>query len=273
MTDDQPDPGQPDRDELAPEDRRRIREYLTGPLGDEIASTLPTFMGADTTAPSVRRCLEQFIATAIRFARLERLFQGDVIFSLPAQQIVLDRELSGEPAADGAMVAEHQRDLWQLDLAPVENLSEILDSQGIKVISKPGPFAAVGSMFSSETGPAILLTQPADSPEGRAALSHAYGHLVIDIDPYRNRFCPLGTGVRGSAEEIRAEAFAAALLLPRTALPLDAEPDGPEVERLSAAYQLPREVARQRILELTDPDATHVESRDIPVDADWTPPL
>jgi hypothetical protein len=87
-------------------------------------------------------------------------------------------------------------------------------------------------LFDPRTGPALLCQCPVDTPAGRAVLAHEYCHLLADVDPYENRFCPPGGAAAPGASpspgdsaadlafddldvaELRAELFARAFLLP-----------------------------------------------------------
>ncbi|MBU1702584.1 MAG: ImmA/IrrE family metallo-endopeptidase [Candidatus Eisenbacteria bacterium] len=257
------------------ETRRKVGEYLLANLDTEVSRTIPTFGGSDITPQPVRECLKTFVELTIRYARLERLFQGDVIFTLPAHTRIIEDNLTGDPLTDGRLLAEEERRTLELGSAPLDDFEEILDEKGIKIFPVASPFTAAGVLFGEETGPAILLTHPPHSFEGRMALAHAYGHFIADINPYKNRFCLLGSKLQESPEEERAESFARHFLMPLEAIPLDIDPEGEEVDAFAHAYEVPAGVARLQGLQHADPEALwQFPRREIlPEDPNWKPSM
>jgi Zn-dependent peptidase ImmA (M78 family) len=234
--------------------QRKVREYLTGDLREEAEKILASFTGLDPGDSAARDSLSHFVVRALRFARLERVFQGDIHFDLPVHFELVRGELGGDPVTDGWRLAEEERRAMGVGLSPLDELHDILDTKGIKILAVPAPFPAAAFLFREETGPALMVTASPDSPEGRAALAHAYAHLVADVSPYRNRFCPLGTRLRAEAEELRAEAFARALLLPDAVLPESQRLSDLDRARLARAYGVPESLVVQRWHELREPE-------------------
>jgi hypothetical protein len=107
-------------------------------------------------------------------------------------------------------------------------------------------------LFDPRTGPALLTLAPTATPRGRAIVAHEYCHLLADIDPYENRFCPeagrLGAravrptpGVSAAdlafdeieIAELRADLFARALLVPENHFRRALRDFGPGPSRLA----------------------------------------
>ena len=236
---------------------------------------LPSYVGADLGRPGIASCLEAFTSRAILFARLERLFQGDVVFELPAHLSVLRGDLGADPVLEGWSLAEEERRLLETGISPLDDFADILDRKGIKVLPARCPVACAGVLFEEITGPAVLVDRPPDSPEGRAAMAHAFGHFVADVNPYRIRFCLLGSGLRDTPEEARAEAFARALLLPADAFPSGTDLEDDEVRDIAGIYEAPEGLVRQRSADILDPDRRWegIVLREITgPEEDWDPP-
>jgi hypothetical protein len=205
------------------------REFLLADTTREIREILPTFVGVDLDHDAVRSCLTLFVDRALRFARLERIFQGDVLFDLPVHPVVLQDDFGENPEKEGELLAEEERQILEETPGLLEELSEGLDSRGIKVVPVDCPMNATGLLFRENSGPAILVTRLPESPEGRSAIAHAYGHLVADVSPYKNRFCLLGEELRPTMEETRAESFARTLLDPVDLIPDEASEEPPDL--------------------------------------------
>lgn len=134
-----------------------------------------------------------------RYLEIETLFQ-DVVRSpdLPVYQVGELQEIE--------QAAQDLREEWRLGLDPIENLTELLEDQGIKVGLVEGfdhfdacTFLADGA---SETSFAVIVNK-ADIPADRQRynLSHELGHLVLEITGEVN-------------EEKAAHRFAGAFLVP-----------------------------------------------------------
>lgn len=205
MRDDDSTPGSAESGE-APEE---IREALLADTTTLARRILPGFTGARDAPAGAEACVTEFVRKAVLFGRLEKLFQGDILFDLPYHKAVLENGFGDDPEKEGELLAHEEVQLLGDDAL---DLAEALDSRGIKVITVDAPFYAAGLLFRDESGPAILTTRNPRAPRGRWAVAHAYGHLVSEVSPYTNRLCLLGDDLRPSPEEVRAESFAETLL-------------------------------------------------------------
>jgi Zn-dependent peptidase ImmA (M78 family) len=205
---------------------------------DAAAALAGSFICARTVQPEEVGDLTGFSHACLRYAYMERRIQGDLLCELPAHLSVVQGGGHVGLAEEAEALAEAERQCLELPDGPIEDLAELLDDRGIKVFEWPQASRrelAGAFLMGEETGPALLSLAPAGSPDGRFILAHAYGHLVADIDPYENRFCPLasagaGLGLGGrlagegepeedfdgiSVPESRADLFARSLLVPR----------------------------------------------------------
>ncbi|MBM3288357.1 MAG: ImmA/IrrE family metallo-endopeptidase [Candidatus Eisenbacteria bacterium] len=199
---------------------RRIRELEDYPFGEIVLEgTLLEIEGfvADPPPTAAERIeLLEFVRLTHQFAFLERLIQGEVFFELPVH---LDL-----PSADVEALANEERGLLSLGMEPAESLLDALDERGIKVLRRDrGPespdILTGGFHYLGELGPSLLVGAAEGSREASFILAHEYGHLVMDVNPYRSRFCRWRRSnlenLSSSQEEIRADRFARALLLPQ----------------------------------------------------------
>ena len=226
-----------------PERTEPIRELppLPSDWDERAAELTDSFLAPRTVTEEERTELTSFVHACLRFSYMEKRVQGDIICELPAHFAVLAGAKHPSLIDEAEEFAETERRNLELDEGPIEDLTEILDDRGIKILSwsRPGIATAGAFLFESDTGPALLSLAPANSPEDRFTLAHAYCHLLADVDPYENRFCPLGQPgskellARGgrlledagpddpfdetSLPELRADLFARAFLVPRSA--------------------------------------------------------
>jgi len=123
---------------------------------------------------------------------------------------------TGEAMAQGKRVAEHERRRLDLGGAPVAELVELLSDQGIWVSTVELPDTMSGLfLFHPSIGMAILVNACHGPARQRFSLAHEYAHALLDRDR--------GAGVSSTDNsnervEQRANAFAAAFLLPDTGL-------------------------------------------------------
>ncbi len=220
------------------------------------------------------------VALGRRFAFLERLIQGDVLFNLPLHTSAA-RDSSGDsPEAQGERLAGGERDLLDWETGAADELVSVLDGIGIKVLSpmqqavdaacgSPDGSAPLFGAFSFEDGigPALLVGRPLDEPVACYVLAHEFGHLVADFDPYQSRFCRWDPhslrNLSDTPEERRADRFSRALLMPeglfrsvlaevQGSLQGRADPDADrcQADQLAAIFEVPAALVHLRIADL-----------------------
>ncbi len=164
----------------------------------------------------------EFVRLTRQYAFLERIIQGHVLCELPVH-FDLGQSAGGSPEDQAERSATAERSLLGLGLEPAEDLATVLDERGIKVFRRTHgpepPEKLTGAFyFVGELGPSLLVSAAGGCPEAVFILAHEFGHLVMDIDPYKSRFCRWSRrdlcNVIGTDEELRADRFARALLLP-----------------------------------------------------------
>lgn len=108
------------------------------------------------------------------------------------------------------------RAAWKLGLDPIENLMEVAESHGFKIILVDGPMKFEAATFTGEEyGPIICLRRGAPKERQRFSLAHELGHYFILEE---------SVGYQNWDAEQMANRFAAALLMPRELFVQDVGP-------------------------------------------------
>jgi Zn-dependent peptidase ImmA (M78 family)/DNA-binding XRE family transcriptional regulator len=94
------------------------------------------------------------------------------------------------------------RKLWNLGVDPIENLTEVLEDRGVKVVMLEGEGDFDGlSCWANEEIPVILINKGFSGDRQRSSLAHELGHLIIEASANVN-------------EEKAAFRFSGAFLVP-----------------------------------------------------------
>ncbi len=160
------------------------------------------------TAPSYRRrtslprkqelaIMGQIQEWLERYLDVESLFGGPPEFDLPAG---LDRRVASMDEVEH--VALNLRQEWDLGLAPIESLVEVLEERGIKVglVDGHDGFDALTFWMDDEV-PIIAVKRGLPGDRQRSNLAHELGHLVLEL-------------AEGVDAEKAAHRFAGAFLVP-----------------------------------------------------------
>jgi len=104
--------------------------------------------------------------------------------------------------SDVETLAVSLRRLWKLGLDPIENLTEALEDQGVKVVILEGKKDFDGlSCWANERIPVILIKAGLPGDRQRSNLAHELGHLIMKVS-------------RNVDEEKAAYRFSGAFLVP-----------------------------------------------------------
>jgi Zn-dependent peptidase ImmA (M78 family) len=223
--------------------------------------------------------LDEFLGLVHAYAFMERLVQGEILCEL---LVHIDRVLAGclDPQDEGERLASQEAGLLDWTPESADSLVDALDEIGVKVICRDdpddGPALAgprLGAFtFDGDAGPAFLVGASPHTPEAAFIAAHELGHLTADIDPYLPRLCRWDaksfTNLSDRPEEVRADRFARALLMPRETF-VDAVRDlgecptegaDPRAEQLAAMFGVPWPMAIQRLVDLGLPAVGAAES-------------
>jgi hypothetical protein len=228
--------------------------------------------------------LDEFLGLVHAYAFMERLVQGEILCELP-----VDRVLAGlvAPQDEGERLASLEAGLLDWTPESIDSLVDALDEIGVKVICRDDPEDGPGRIgprlgaftFEGDAGPAFLVGASPHTPEAAFIAAHELGHLAADIDPYLPRLCRWDSGTFANLsdrpEEMRADRFARALLMPRETFieavrdlgEGPAEGADPRAEQLAALFGVPWPMAIQRLVDLGLPRVGCAESITGPAEA------
>ncbi|MBN2569841.1 MAG: helix-turn-helix domain-containing protein [Deltaproteobacteria bacterium] len=131
-----------------------------------------------------------------RYLEIETLYDLDELYALLKKQRIANEE-------DLEEAAIYLRKKWSLGLAPVENLIEILEMNGIKVgrIKGHSDFDSC-TFIMDDARPVIVVKKDMPGDRQRFSLAHELGHLILDLPESMN-------------SEKAANRFAGAFLVPK----------------------------------------------------------
>ncbi len=230
--------------------------------------------------------LREFLGLVHAYAFMERLVQGEILCELPVH---IDRTLAGflTPQDEGERLASQEAGLLDWTPESADSLVDALDEIGVKVICRDdpddGPTPAgprLGAFtFEGDAGPAFLVGASPHTPEAAFIAAHGLGHLAADIDPYLPRLCRWDAktfaNLSDRPEEVRADRFARALLMPRETFieavrvlgECPTEGADPRAEQLAALFGVPWPVAVRRLVDLGLPGVGTAETAGRPAEA------
>ena len=105
--------------------------------------------------------------------------------------------------SDVENLAVSLRRLWELGMDPIENLTEVLEDRGVKVVLLESEDNFDGlSCWANEKIPVILVKMGLPGDRQRSDLAHELGHLIMHVSPNMD-------------EERAALRFSGAFLVPK----------------------------------------------------------
>jgi Zn-dependent peptidase ImmA (M78 family)/transcriptional regulator with XRE-family HTH domain len=147
-----------------------------------------------------------------QFTTLERLVGSDRKIVTPVQYNLVAPRNKWEAIQQGSQVADFERSRLRLGTAPVFELPEIIESQGVRVGLLPLDDSISGLFLADEqNGLAILINSRHSEQRQLFSFAHEYGHLLFDRQEKGNIS---RRADREEITEIRANSFAAGFLLP-----------------------------------------------------------
>ncbi len=176
-------------------------------------SVLLRALPAAETDEDTREAIRRSVALAREVLHLEDLLEVErVATACPRYRPSLLRE-RWEAVEQGNLLAHGERQRLELGSAPVADLGEIMESQGVVVLEVDLPDGLSGFSVRLEGGQGVACgVNLGHSPERRRfSLAHEYCHVLIDHD------LPGIVSRREEGDElreVRANAFAAAFLMP-----------------------------------------------------------
>jgi Zn-dependent peptidase ImmA (M78 family)/DNA-binding XRE family transcriptional regulator len=192
---------------------REIGEFLAEEFREDDALVAlfrahPDVVEQEQVADAVRAC----VALGREVTNLERLLGIDrdpgavAVYPMPVPRS------RWQAVQQGEQVADHERMRMQLGLAPIANMAEVLETQGVRTALMDLPDDVSGLTLSHPTvGLFVVANQRHHLLRRRFSYAHEYAHVLLD----RARFGTISrTADRDELIEVRANTFAATLLLP-----------------------------------------------------------
>jgi Zn-dependent peptidase ImmA (M78 family)/DNA-binding XRE family transcriptional regulator len=153
------------------------------------------------------------LAAGREVTNLERLLGVDVdLAALPAYSLK-PPATKWEAIQQGERIAAEERRRLGLADAPLPSIAEVLEAQGVRTAQAELPEDVSGLTVAEPDVGALVVVNRAHVPwRRRFSLAHEYGHVLLD----RDQQGAISRGAdRDALPEVRANAFAAAVLMPR----------------------------------------------------------
>jgi len=163
--------------------------------------------------PEFREELARCVAICREGAHLERLLGLPSRSGPPAYELSLPKS-AWVAVMQGERVAADERRRLGLGRAPIPDIAELARDQGIWACGAELPDEMSGLFLKhSSMGMVILVSSDHVRERRRFSYAHEYGHAILD----RDQDVTITTAEnRSDLREVRANAFAAAFLLPRS---------------------------------------------------------
>ncbi len=202
-----------DLDSLATLYGRDIREFLAEEFREADALVAlfrahPDVVEQEQVANALRAC----VALGREVTNLERLLGIDRDLGAVAVYPVPAPRTRWQAVQQGEQIVDQERMRLRLGVAPIANVAEVLEAQGIRTALVHLPEDVSGLTLSHPSvGLFVVANRHHHFLRRRFSYAHEYAHVLLDRDR-------LGTisraGDRDELVEVRANAFAASLLLP-----------------------------------------------------------
>ena len=192
---------------------RDMRAFFANEFGSENALAGLFRTNRDIAEdPDAVNALRRCMAVGRELTNLERLVGIDrdpaaaVHYNLPAPRSRFDA------IRQGGSVAEQERRRLGIGDAPVTDVTELLEKHGVRtaIVDLPEDISGL-TIFDVEAGPIVAANRKEHLLRRNFSFAHEYAHVLLDCDS-------AGRISRGSERadllEVRANSFAASLLLP-----------------------------------------------------------
>jgi Zn-dependent peptidase ImmA (M78 family)/DNA-binding XRE family transcriptional regulator len=192
---------------------RDIRELLSDEFREEDALIAMFRANADLahhaeTADALRRCmaLGRELTSLERLVGLDRDVAAAVHYGLPVPRS------KWEAIRQGANVADQERRRLGVGEAPISDIMELLETQGVRTATVELPDDIAGlTLIDREVGPFVAVNVGEHLLRRTFSFAHEYAHVLLDRD---SQGMISRDSERNALAEVRANAFAANLLMP-----------------------------------------------------------
>jgi Zn-dependent peptidase ImmA (M78 family)/transcriptional regulator with XRE-family HTH domain len=192
---------------------RDMRDFLREEAFKEEDALVALFRAQPVVAadPQVMEALRECLALGREITNLERLLRIDRTNTTASYPMALPGS-RWDAIQQGERIAQEERRRLGLGWAPLGNIAELLEAQGIRTALVELPDDVSGLMINDPTvGLFVVANRRHHVWRRRFSCAHEYGHVLLDS----KRISTVSRGTdREELIEVRANAFAAALLMP-----------------------------------------------------------
>jgi Zn-dependent peptidase ImmA (M78 family)/DNA-binding XRE family transcriptional regulator len=197
---------------------RDIRVFLSEQFDAKDALTVmfranPDLGRDGQVSESLRRC----IPLGRALSNLENLVGVEREALMPATYLLGPPKTKWEAIQQGQHAAESERRRLELGDGPISNLADLMESQGVRMaaVSLPADVSGI-TVHDPEAGVFVAVNKNYSTTRQRFSMAHEYAHVLMDRDGVASIVSRGGN--RTDLSEIRANAFAAVLLMPEKGL-------------------------------------------------------
>lgn len=192
---------------------REMRDFFAADFGPENPLAGLFRLNEDIADnPGAMQALRQCVSVGRELTNLERLVgivrdQSSVVrYQLAAPRSRYDA------IRQGASIAEQERRRLGIGDSPVPDVTELLEIQGVRtaVVDLPEDVSGL-TLLDPEAGPFVAVNRGEHLLRRNFSFAHEYAHVLLDCDGHSTIS---RSSDRAELHEVRANSFAASLLLP-----------------------------------------------------------
>lgn len=191
---------------------RRLEDFLVAE--DKAEKMALRFRVAEALMDKVDKSIFEPVIKLLReYTQLEKLLGLDAKYRHPVKYAFPEPTSVWDAIKAGQEIAESERQRLLLGGRPIKDIAGLLEIQGIRLLDMDMDTDISGLfMCDEETGLTILANPKHHAFRHAFTLAHEYCHVLVD----RDRSLLVSSGKSGKdLVEVRANAFAAAFLLPK----------------------------------------------------------
>jgi Zn-dependent peptidase ImmA (M78 family)/transcriptional regulator with XRE-family HTH domain len=157
-------------------------EYFFRPESAHVTLSEPAYRKRyAVSSKNLRSIQAQAMGWVERYLEVESLFPEKRFprIKLPSERHQLIKNMN-----DVEELALSLRQVWELGMDSIENLTEVLEDRGVKVVILGGEDDFDGlSCWANEEIPVILIKRGFSGDRQRSSLAHELGHLIMKVSP------------------------------------------------------------------------------------------
>ena len=203
--------------------KKPLSFFVEAPHEESASEPLTVLYRSEEISDADRSAVDNFTSLSRDYAALEKLLDLKELQFFPSWGS--DIKSKWKAVVHGERTASDLRAYLNIGISPALDLDKTLEQKGVKVVSRPLPGSKVWgfSVTSKEFGHSIFINNYCTAERQLFTLAHELGHLTMD----RNHIATIFTEKQAPDSnenqhrvflEVRANAFAAAFLMPDIAI-------------------------------------------------------